>query len=70
MRDEGRKEREGRVRETHRPSRHAWAATCVRSVRATPPRGRARGRSARRTGAKKGERERQSLGVRRVGLPR
>ena len=26
MRDEGRKEREGRVRETHRPSRHARAA--------------------------------------------
>ena len=24
--DEGRKEREGRVRETHRPSRHARAA--------------------------------------------
>ena len=33
MRDEGRKEREGRVRETHRPSRHARAGR-VRALRA------------------------------------
>ena len=58
----------GRVRETHRPSRHAREG----SVRATPcarrfPAEEARGRSARREEV--GERAR-ALGVRRVGLPR